>query len=121
MIDQLELSEPAQPITGSGHSKSRYQTQTQNILGSIHQNCSIWSCYAIAVHVLVGVTQVPCLTVHGHDQEIGLWKVQCTHSFVDDVRIFQKQLLNFLLVLPVEVIQDVSQLVHLVAELGWVL
>ena len=67
--------------------------------------------------MLVGVTQVPCLTVHGHDQEIGLWKVQYTHSFVDDVRIFQKQLSNFLLVLPVEVIQDVSQLVHLVAEL----
>ena len=71
--------------------------------------------------MLVGVTQVPCLTVHGHDQEIGLWKVQYTHSFVDDVRIFQKQLLNFLLVLPVEVIQDVSQHVHVVAELVWVL
>ena len=49
VIGQLELSEPAQPITGSGRSKSRYQTQTQNILGSIQQNCSIWSCYAIAV------------------------------------------------------------------------
>ena len=72
-------------------------------------------------HVLVGVTQVPCLTVHGHDQVRGLWKVQYTHIFVDDVRIFKTQLLNFLLVWAVEVIQDVSQLVHLVAELGWVL
>ena len=54
MIGQLELSEPAQPITGSGRSKSRYQTQTQNILGSIHQNCSIWSCYAIAVPAAAG-------------------------------------------------------------------
>ena len=49
MIGQLELSEPAQPITGSGRSKSRYQTQTQNILGSIQQNCSIWTRAAVAV------------------------------------------------------------------------
>ena len=37
------------PITGSGPSKSRYQTQTQNILGSIQQNCSIWTRAAVAV------------------------------------------------------------------------
>ena len=49
MIGQLEVSEPAQPITGSGRSKSRYQTQTQNIVGSIQQNCSIWTQAAVAV------------------------------------------------------------------------
>ena len=71
--------------------------------------------------MLVEDTHVPCLTVHGHDQVRGLWKVQYAHIFVDDVRIFKTQLLNFLLVSAVEVIQDVRQLVHLVAELRWVL
>ena len=57
--------------------------------------CSV---HLLFYFVLVGVTQVPCLTVHGHDQVRGLWKVQYTHIFVDDVRIFKTQLLNFLLV-----------------------
>ena len=61
VIGQLELSEPAQPITGSGRSKSRYQTQTQNILGSIQQNCSIWSCYAIAVFCCVRIGTIHTL------------------------------------------------------------
>ena len=71
MIGQLELSEPAQPITGSGRSKSRYQTQTQNIVGSIQQNCSIWTQAAVAVGHPV-CDKCEC--------EFQLWKKQGRHD-----------------------------------------